>query len=62
MGEVIQMFGRKKTTKQEVDVEVAAKAAADFEAVHAKNHEVKTRMEKERLQANKNVLKSYRIK
>ena len=42
--------------------ESAASKTPDFESVMKKNKETAERLRKERNQANKNVLKSYRIK
>lgn len=57
MGEVINMFDRKRTK-----VETAEKTKADFEEAAKKNKENEERRRKERQQANQSVLKNYRIK
>lgn len=56
-----------KDKKKELEAEEAAKkpetaTEADFAAIAAANEAKKKKLEKERLQANKSVLRSYRIK
>lgn len=60
---VVDMFAFKKAakpkTKEETDTEEVSLSMAE---VSEKNKKNKDRVEKERLQANKGVLRSYRIK
>lgn len=56
MGEVIDMFSRKKSDKEKKDTET------DFAAIELENKKLKEAIAEKRKQSNKNVLKSYRLK
>lgn len=58
---IISLKDRKKT-KEKSESTDKEMTAADLEAIVVKNKKNKEKVEKERLAANKNVLRSYRIK
>lgn len=67
MDKVVDLFSRvravqKNTDQLKQDNENKALLKMDFASIAARNAEVQEKLRKERLQANKSVLKSYRIK
>jgi hypothetical protein len=60
MGDVVDI-SKKRKEKQKEEKE-ATQETLDLEAVAKKNEENRRRIEKERLDANKGVLRTYRIK
>jgi hypothetical protein len=60
---VVSLFAaRNKAKESSEEVKAEEKKEESFSDVMAKNMKNKERMEKERLNANKSVLRSYRIK
>lgn len=64
MGDVIDIFSRKIVKENEITIkaENAEDAKTAFEKQASRNKANQERLRKEREQANKNVIKSYRIK
>ncbi|KAB8039545.1 hypothetical protein GCL60_04625 [Silvanigrella paludirubra] len=64
MGDVIDIFSRKIVKEKENTIKTASTedAKTTFEKQASRNKANQERLRKERDQANKNVMKSYRIK
>lgn len=63
MSNVVNLADRRKAKKEEVKtLDSEVKKTETFEELAQKNKENSERVKKERLSANKNVLRSYRIK
>lgn len=64
MGDVIDIFSRKIVKENENTIKTASTedAKSTFEKQASRNKANQERLRKERDQANKNVMKSYRIK
>ncbi len=63
MTNVVLLFDKKKKEETEKTEPVAKTETEEtFEETMKRNEETKKRMEKERLNANKSVLRTYRIK
>lgn len=60
MSNVVTLFGPKK--KEEDEKEKVEEPSFDFSDVVVQNQKKKEKLDKERSQANKGVLRSYRIK
>ena len=58
---VVSLFGANRETKRD-DRASEAESTEDFREVMRRNQENKDRLNKERLKANKSVLRNYRIK
>lgn len=61
MTNVVSIFGRPRKNTDKDKVETAADAKS-FEEIAQANKEREDKLKKERLEANKGVLKSYKIK
>lgn len=64
MAQIIDFFSKKKLIEERSTAleKKTEKPAISFKTISSKNAENKERLRKERDQANKNVMKSYRIK
>lgn len=62
MGDVRNLFEKKEKAAEETPAPEPEQPSYDFAADMERNKRLKERKEKERLAANKGVLRSYRIK
>jgi hypothetical protein len=62
MSNVVSLFDKKKEKEEKTETTEKVEVKETFEEAMKRNEATKQRMEKDRLNANKSVLRSYRIK